>query len=271
MTYTSKEQSLASGEPIELYSFRKGTTYWTYNSNNGVNVTYGGKTYEGVVIRRGDIELSLNSLKNLVKVEVDRSNAFAVNYIFAPLDDVIEAIIYRGHDGDYVTYWKGYVYAVGFNSKTAIITLSPKSNSLKRSGLMRKFSRRCNYPLYSIRCTMLKSNYKVTGTIDSISGKEIVATEIGTKADDWLLGGIFESGDFSRMINYHNQSEEKIKIAHSIPNLAVGDSFNVYAGCDHCASTCKNKFSIPSTNKLNYGGQEFLPNKNPFSGDSIEN
>ena len=270
MSYLSKEQSSASGEPIELYSFRKGTTYWTYTSS-GIDIVYGGRTYVSKdPIRHSDIELSLNSLKNLVKVEVDRSNAFAANYIFAPLDGVVEVIIYRGHDGDYVTYWKGYVYAVGFNSKTAVITLSPKSNSLKRSGLTRKFSRRCNYPLYSTRCTQLKSNYKVTGVISSVTGKEVVATILGTKTDNWFLGGMFESGDYTRMINYHNQSEQKIKIIHSITGLAAGDSFNAFAGCDHTAATCKTKFSIPSTNKLNYGGQEFLPNKNPFSGDSIE-
>jgi uncharacterized phage protein (TIGR02218 family) len=179
---------------------------------------------------------------------------------------VIEAIIYRGHDGDYVTYWKGYVYTVGFNSKTAVIILSPKSNSLKRSGLMRKFSRRCNYPLYSTRCTQLKSNYKVTGVVSSVTGREVVASVLGTKTDDWFLGGIFESGVYSRMINYHNQGEQKIKLAHSVPDLSAGDSFDVYAGCNHSATICDSKFS----NSINYGGQEFIPDKNPFSGDSIE-
>jgi len=266
MGYTDKEQSLIFGEPVELYRFKRGNTYWTYNSSD-MSIIYDGRTYEPVLIKRSSIGMNLNSLKNFVKIEVDKTNTFAANYIFVPVDGIVEVTIYRGHDGDYVTYWKGFVHTVGFNSRTAIIVVGSKSTSLKRSGLMRKFSRNCGYPLYTTRCTVLKGDYKISGTISSISGLEIVATIFGTKSDNWLTGGKFIVENYSRMIVYHNQSNEKIVIAHRIPDLTVGASFDAFAGCDHAATTCKNKFS----NGINFGGQEFIPNKNPFSGDSIEN
>lgn len=269
MSYQSQEESLISGNPIELYSFRRGITYWTYTSGN-VSIFYGGKTYTSIYpIRRSDIEMSLNSLKNLVKVTVDRTNLFALTYVYIPMDGIVEAIIYRGHgtlSTNYVEYWKGYVYTVGFKGQDAIITLSPKSGNMKRSGLMRKFSRLCTYPVYSTRCTVAKGSYKVSGTVSSTTGLEVVATAFGIQDDDWLLGGTFEVTNYSRMITYHDKSEQKIKISHPIPGLASGDAFNSFAGCNHTCSVCKAKFS----NAINYGGQEWLPNKNPFSGDSIE-
>ena len=268
MSYTTKEQSLIRGEPVELYRFKRGTEYWTYNSSD-IFITYAGKIYEPVLIRRGDIELTSNSLKNLLKIEVDRANKFAIAFISTPVEHTTELVIYRGHRDlesngifDFVEYWKGYIYVVKFLPKIVNIIASPKTNSLKRSGLMRKFQRSCGYQVYSTRCGLLKSNYVRSGTIISIDGTKIEATIFGTEVDDWFKGGLFEADNQSRMIVWHEGNY--IRIDHRIYSLEIGMSFNAYAGCDHSASACHNK-----NNKINYGGQEFIPNKNPFVGDSV--
>lgn len=263
MGYTEKEQSLICGEPVELYRFKRGNIYWTYNSSD-ISISYGAKVYEPILIRRGDIELTSNSLKNLLKIEVDRVNKFAVDFIATPVEHITELVIYRGHgSSNFVEYWKGYIYAVKFLPKTVEIIASPKTNSLKRSGLMRKFQRSCGYQLYSERCTILKADWKRSGTIVSIDGVEIEATIFGTETDGWFAGGLFEANNQSRMIIWHEGNF--IRIAHRIFSLEVGMSLDAYAGCNHSTSACKNKFS----NKINYGGQEFIPNKNPFIGDSV--
>lgn len=269
MSYTEKEQSLICGEPVELYRFKRGNIYWTYNSSD-ISITYAGKIYEPVLIRRGDIELTSNSLKNLLKIELDRTNKFAIDFISIPVEHITELVIYRGHrkqflnsSFDFVEYWKGYIYAVKFLPKTVEIIASPKTNSLKRSGLMRKFQRSCSYQIYSSRCTVLKTNWNRDGEIISIDGTKIEATIFGIEENGWFTGGLFEADNQNRMIIWHEGNF--IRIAHRIFSLEVGMSFNAYAGCDHSTSACKNKFN----NKINYGGQEFIPNKNPFVGDSI--
>ena len=48
-------------------------------------------------------------------------------------------------------------------------------------------------------------------------------------------------------------------------NSAGEIEFVAYAGCSHLVAECINKFS----NGINYGGQEYLPTKNPYVGDPI--
>jgi len=265
MDYFERERSLVWGEPIELYRFRRGFEYWTYN-NTARAITYETRIYEPVLISGGDIELTTNSLKNLLRIKVDRENPFAISFISTPVEHITELVIFRGQGGEssnFVEYWKGYVYAVEFLPKIVEIIASPKTNSLKRSGLMRKYQRSCGYQIYSRRCTLLKTNYEKSGTIISIEGTKIEATIFGTEANNWFTGGLFEADNRSQMVIWHEGNF--VRIAHRIVSLEVGMSFKVYAGCDHSSSTCKDKFG----NKINYGGQEFIPDKNPFVGDSV--
>jgi len=263
MGYAESEQSLSEGQPVELYCFNKGDLYWTY-TNTSESIIFQARQYVPKLIKRGDVVLSTNSLKNTLEIEVDRLNPFAINYIFAPIDGVVSLVIYRGHAGDFVVYWKGTVAAVKFKSETAIIVANSKIGSLKRLGLMRKYLRLCGFPLYSTRCTISKTDYKIQGIVLTVSGINVTATEFGTKSDGWFVGGFLESGGSSQMIVYHVGTA--IKLLGRIYDLKAGDAFIAYAGCDHLSTTCKNKFN----NKLNYGGQRYIPIKNPFIGDSID-
>lgn len=265
--YLSDEQSAIYGQPVELYLFnRDNIEYWSYTSSDSI-IVFNGRSYIPVLIRRGDIALDLNSLKTRIEIETDLSNPFARNFIDEPLEGKISLTIYRRHLNSFITYWKGYVQGVKFKSKTAVILSGLKNASLKRSGLMRKYQRNCGLPLYSIWCGILKTNslYYIDGTINSVDGRTIDATIFGTKVTDWLLGGILKTDDGSclQKIVYHVGNE--IKIARAVSALKAGDTFRAWAGCDHLKSTCDTKFE----NKLNYGGQPHLPDKNPFAGDAV--
>ena len=51
------------------------------------------------------------------------------------------------------------------------------------------------------------------------------------------------------------------------PFTIVGQTVEVYAGCDHTAEPCATKFFTtedPQGNLRNYGGFLFVPTKNPF-------
>ena len=280
MGYTEKEQSLISGEPVELYAFNKDDQFWTYTCGN-IPITFQGRLYEPVLIRRGDIEQGTNFQKTLVQIEVDRTNKFAINYIPAPIEGIVQLTIYRGHGIDpanFVMYWRGFVFLVKFKSKFITIVVSPKTSSLKRTGLMRRYQRLCGLPIYTTRCGLSKLKYRISGTISNINGTEITAPIFGSTPgsyQDWLTGGIFELTDYSysQMIVYHSKSNSKIIIAHRIRSLEVRDEFYACAGCNHAAITCQEKFETDVNptlgNKLNYGGQEFIPDKNPFMGDGI--
>jgi uncharacterized phage protein (TIGR02218 family) len=263
--YLFSEQSIECGQPDELYLFTNlyNSDWWSFTSSSD-NITYDGKPYIASLIRRNNIKLDSNSLKTQLEIEVDLSNNFVRNFISDTVEGVIKLTIYRGHNNsNYITYWVGYVNGIKFKPNSAIILASLKISSLKRFGLMRKYQRNCGLPLYSTWCTIDKNNYKVDGVISIISGNTITADIFSSKDDGWFLGGKFETSNCLQKITYHVGNV--IKLSRAVSVLSVGESFSAYAGCDHAKSTCKDKFS----NKLNFGGHPYLPNKNPFYGDPI--
>jgi uncharacterized phage protein (TIGR02218 family) len=264
--YLNLEQSIQDGNPIELYRFSKGATIWNYTSTDFI-ISYLGENYTPEALRRGDIRLDVNTLKTNLEIEVPLTNPLARLFIPEPVEGVIQLTIYRYHNSSFVTYWKGYLRGVKFKTNTAILILGLKTTSLKRFGLMRKYTRNCGIPLYSPLCMILKtdSNFYVDGTVNSVSDTTVDATIFSTKTDGWFLGGIFKTDSDSvlQKIVYHSGTE--IRISRSVLALAAGDTFRAWAGCDHLKGTCKTKFS----NKLNFGGQPYLPDKNPFVGDPI--
>lgn len=267
--YIEDEQSLDRGEPEELYLFnRDDTDYWSFTSID-YDIIYNGRTYTATLIRRSDIILSANSLKNTIDIEMLISNPFILNLLNGLIEGEIKLTIYRRHKGanSFITYWNGYVRGCGCKGNKAIILAGLKDSSLNRNGIMRKYSRNCGIPLYSTLCTISKSDaaFQITGTVLSVDGTTITAAEFDNEDDNWLKGGIFKLDDDTliQSIIYHVGTT--IKISRATTALVEGKTFTAWAGCDHAKATCKNKFS----NKLNYGGQPWLPTKNPFIGDPI--
>lgn len=265
--YSTIEQSVQDSNPVELYRFSKnGSTVWNYTSTDFI-VSYLGEDYIPEALKRGDIRLDVNTLKTNLEIQVPLTNLLARLYIPEPVEGVVQLTIYRYHNGSFVTYWKGFLRGVKFGTHTAILICGLKTTSLKRFGLMRKYTRNCGVPLYSPVCQILDtdSNFYVDGIVNSVNDTTIDATIFSTKTDGWFLGGKFKTDDNNvlQKIVYHSGTE--IRISRSVLALAVGDTFRAWAGCDHLKGTCKTKFS----NKLNFAGQPYLPDKNPFVGDPI--
>ena len=268
--YTGDERSLTNAGPEELYLFNEAdTNYWAFTSSDS-DILFDGRTYQAVLIKRGNINLNANSLKTQLELETAIDNSFAVNYRNGPIERPVQLTIYRRHNyspTDFITYWNGFVRAVKFNPKRASIIAGLRTTSLKRLGLMLKYQRTCGLALYSTRCGISKadSDFFVTGSVLTINGVTITATEFGTEADGWFLGGSFRTNDFSmnQKIVFHGGTT--IRVSRAVSSLEVGDSFTARAGCDWSRATCRNKFA----NELNYGGFPHLPDKNPFEGDAI--
>ena len=271
--YAGDERSLDRSEPEELYLFnREDTEYWSYSSGD-YSIDYDGHTYTPELIRRGDIALNANALKTKIEIVTDSDNALASSFILEPLESEISVTIYRRHrlsPTDYKVYWRGFIQGVGFRSGgKAAIVCSLKDRCLNRYGLMRKFQRNCGLELYSTWCTISEDDatYQVSGTILTIDKAVITAAVFGTKEDGWLTNGKFktDSGSCLQKIVYHVGTT--IAIARPVAALAVGDTFVANAGCDYLKATCKSKFN----NGLNFGGQPYIPSKNPYAGESIVN
>lgn len=262
MTYSLDDSSVSDGAPIELYDFSVGLLHYRYTSGPD-EVTYALQTYSPEAMERDDIELSENAFKNELDIKIDRENLFFRRFINSPVDGIVSLTVYRGHGSNFVTYWVGVVAQVVFDSNEISVTCTPKTSSLIRTGLRRKVQKLCNYPLYSVGCTVNAESFKSTGTVLTVDGNTMTATVFGTKADGWFIAGKFVLGTAKRLITSHVGTT--ITLSRAIQEAGVGNAFSAFRGCDHSMTTCRTAFD----NLVNYGGQPWLPTKNPFVGDGI--
>ncbi len=262
MSYDSVEVSVNSGKPIELFDFQLGLDHYRYTSGSEI-ITYNIYDYVPELIHREDIELTDDSFKNELTVKINRDNTFFRKYIQAPVEGIVSLTIYRGHGSNFITFWTGLVSQVTFNSEDISILLLPKTSGLARTGVRRKYQKLCNYALYEVGCGVSDTSYRTTGVIATIDRFTITSAIFATKADGWFTAGRFVVGDAERLITSHTGST--ITLDRRMLDAVAGNSFEAFAGCDHSQDTCRSKFD----NLINYGGQPWIPTKNPFSGDAI--
>jgi len=258
-TYWAREQSAADAITVELFDFALGGTHWRYTSYPE-EVSYSGNPYESVPCRRNEIEQSDDPSRGKIEITLPRDNTLAALYVAGAPEGEVTCTIYRGHDGDFIIYFQGIVEGCKFDRDwIPALIVGPRLASQAVAGKRRKYLRMCDRLLYDEGCELDQNDYDITGNIDAINGTTITASEFGEKSSGWFVAGKFVCGGGTRLIKYHVGSV--IKIDRIIAGIGVGSSFVAYAGCDGSPSVCKSKFN----NKLNYGGCEFLPTKNPFS------
>lgn len=261
MSYDTYEQSAASGEPVELYDiYDDHGEHWRYCTGSET-VTYGGYDYEAAVIDRSDVEMGPNAEVEALTVKMGRSNPLTNTFISEPIEGLVSLTLYRQHAAETAVYWQGVLTSVTFD-KDGIPScrFEPLSSDSANVGHRRCNQRLCDWALYSDGCGVEPADFDVAGVIAGITGLDISAVAFGTKPDGWFTGGEIVVGNARRLITNHVTTT--ITVSRSILSAEVGDSFTAYAGCDHTPTTCGSKFG----NKLNYGGNEFLPVKNPYAG-----
>ena len=182
MTYNTYEISAASGQPVELYDIAMGITHW-YLASGGEDKDYMGHTYESAPCNRTEIEQTGEIPKDGIEVELPRGHALGVICIAGVPEEEITLTLYRGHSTFYVTYFRGYLTNVKFNDKAIpICFFEPRSSDLPFVGGRRRCMRLCGHRLFGYRCGLDKEVYRINGSIDTISGVTITATEFGAVA-----------------------------------------------------------------------------------------
>ena len=182
MTYLAAEQGATTGQPVELYDIAMGITHWRLASG-GEDIVYALNTYESAPCKRSEIEKTGEIPKDSVEVELPRGHAIGLLFHAGVPDEEITLTIYRGHGSFYITYFKGYLTYVEFNANNiATCTFEPRSSDLPYVGGRRRVMRLCGHLLYSFRCGVNKEAYRLDGTIDSIDGITVTASEFGAAA-----------------------------------------------------------------------------------------
>lgn len=265
MTYDARESSAYSGNPVELYEFNRGSSYWRYTSGDE-DIAWNAQTWERVPISRTALDETGELNRVNLEITLQRDNPVADLFRLYPPGDIVTVKIWRKHrdDAEAVVIWAGRVLNCEFKGGEAVLHTEPVYTSIRRNGLRRFYQRQCPHVLYGPSCGVNQTLYKASGPVIAISGNTIQVAAAGSFANGYFAGGYVSwlSGAWvteNRLITDH--TGVTLTLSAPILGLAVGLSVDVYPGCDHTLSTCQTKFS----NHANYGGWPYIPTKNPFN------
>lgn len=264
MTYAATDTSRQDGRPYELYKFTNGTNTWLYCTGSQ-SITYNSEIYQPATIIRGQTEASQEFGKSQLKIDIPFDLSLAL-FLAAGLPvGFISVTVFRAHfdDGEYITHWRGRVISAGWRGTQCSITCEPVFTSLQRAGLRMVYQRQCRHALYSAGCAVNKASFAVAGTVDTAVQNQVFVNAASGFADNYFTGGMLSTDEGSRLIVSHAGTSLTLITPLSI--LSGGTPVTLYPGCDHTLETCNSKFA----NSINFGGQPWIPTKNPFSGDAV--
>lgn len=268
MSFFSRETSVDSGKPIELYQIVSGLQRF-YATTSRKSVLYQTQVYEPWAMKRSAIEVSREYNKNQITITVPSNNALALQIMRNPPETLVTLTILRYHEGDneYATFWTGRITGVKIRSQEAEISAEQVYTALRAQGRRKTYSTQCAWTLYKIGCGVNQDAYRSTGTITAVSGTQIGSAAFGMQPDGFFVGGKMEveiDGEIVyRRIDGHVGAQ--VIINAPIPALVSGLTVNAYPGCNHTYQQCMERFN----NSINYGGFPWKPLKDPFSGASI--
>lgn len=268
MTFEQSEESLYGGNPVELYTFVRETKVWRYTTGEDP-VTVDGQTFIPQPMQRNAIEQSSDMIRNKLTISCT-SELGVISSFRAGVPSGITTVLVQGfHYGiaEYVTKWQGRILSVEFQERTAKIGCEPILTTLLRPVLRRFYQLSCPHVLYGPDCRVSRALFRVDGTLTGQAGTLLTSAVFGAAPEGYFSGGYIDwlEGDESqrRFILSHTGSNIVVNIPFiNMPNNA---GINAYPGCDHTLATCNTKFD----NDINYGGQPYYPQKNPFGGSQI--
>ena len=277
--YTTRETSEYESNPVEVYTFQRGSRRWNYTSSDEDKVL-NSVTYRAVPISRSRIEATQDPGKTSLTISVQNTLEFVRQYVATSPTDVVSVSLQRYHEGfpdEVVVPWRGRVTNVSFNESTSEteITCQPLYTSLRRPGLRRVYQSSCPHVLYNSPCNVVRENLGAAVVVESVTGNVLQSSNFiqntaNPFAADWFTGGFIEvnigQGAIDRrFIIEHDNDAGTVTLNLPASSIVAGTNLIAYAGCNHSPTVCKGKFN----NLDNYGGFPFIPTKNPMDGTPI--
>lgn len=265
MTYSAVDQTTHDGEPIHLLKFTYQETIWRFTT--GDEDFYDGiETWLASEIEPlGDLNVSDNLDRSPIQIVTKLTNPVAQLFRTSALESSVSLLVYEVHveDAELSLLHTGRVLGRHVKMKgkkrTATLKSEPLITGQKRPAIRETTGKICPYVLYDASTCKATKN-PIIGTIASFSGNSLVVTGADAVADGQLISGYIETTEEKRMITSHTGTS--ITVTTTMQGLEVGDSVNMYIGCDHSTQDCIDKHS----NIENFGGEPFIPSKNPHDG-----
>lgn len=264
MTYAAFETSTELGRPIELYTFTLGTSVSRWTS--GVRpITVDTVTYQPIAIERQSISLDPERRTEALRIVLPASTLVVRRYINGVPGQTALLTVSRFHENDgdeeIVEIFSGVVKTIAFSQDgiMAEIAVMPITGDVTALVPRIKYASVCQWILFDTNCGVNSTAFRHLNEVTGVSGLTITVQGLASKGTGWANGGelILPSGD-SRLIIDH--TGDNVRIMIPFVSSPLGQTVEVFAGCNHSTSHCGPKFS----NMTNYGGFPFVPTKNVF-------
>lgn len=274
MAFDDFETSSHDGRPIALYEFRWGTVYWRYTSADETQ-PYDGNDFLPISIRDQGMTQG-GSSENDFTVNVQSDIDLVALFADSPPTRPVWLTVRRKHADDPANeapvYWVGRIANVvrEENPAEAVVRGVSISKLLKSGGLRLTWNRNCPHCVYDSACRAPLADHKYTMEVVAITG-QVVTFDPPTIPDEGTFTGGFVEWDRGGLGVTELRgieaalSDSQVKVLGRLPGLEVGDSIDIYPGCDQTLATCKDGFN----NLANNGGFWFMPEKTPFDGTQV--
>jgi uncharacterized phage protein (TIGR02218 family) len=271
MSYATYETSTDDGRPAELYEFFASGVYYRYTSG-AEEVSKGGGTFAPQALDRSSATSGNDPGQAGLSVRAFRSLGVAELFRVLPPSDVVTLTVYARHLDDpaaeYIVVWAGRVLTAKWSGNEVEFMCENALVSQKRNGLRRVYDTVCPYVLYSAACGVNANTYLVTASNVTVTGNNMYVASLISAGDGFYAGGYIEyTNEISggvEFIGIRWSDAGNLTLALPPPGVTTQE-IKIYQGCNHSTSDCDTKFN----NMLNFGGQPYIPLKNPFGGKQI--
>jgi uncharacterized phage protein (TIGR02218 family) len=245
---------------LEIYKMVEGSNVWNFTSGNAPD-TFNGDTYTPTDVGRSQVEIKNELAKANIELSFGLDNTIARRYINSIIDNVVTLTVWSKQDATYNVVWKGRLSGVKPQEKVIKLIFESIFTSLRRPGLRLRYQRTCPHTLYGRGCNLNKDDFGVAGTAASVSGNNVT---VSTASAQIYVGGMLKAPDGTLRFIVA-QSGTTLQLIRPIPGLVNGNAVVVYPGCDRSRDVCNSRFN----NLPNNGSFPFIPQRNPFTGNSF--
>lgn len=279
MTFASRERSGEGGDPFQLFRFIYTPGGDSYNYTNlamapgeTINEPYENQDYQSISIEGDKVRANGTLDQSSSTIRVPAKSDLAQLFLVWPPSHTVLLRIRQGHVGDteYPVGWIGRVISCRFEGNEAYLQCEPVSTALFRPGLRRRWSIGCPYILYDEdTCKADEVSATSNTTVDGIASTTLTVPSgwNGGNAAAKYNGGkvTWDNSGVTEIRTILAATNATIRLNGLIRGLAVSDTITVTLGCNQQESDCVNLHN----NLPNFGGQSFLPTKNPFGDESL--
>lgn len=245
-----------------------------YATNADIDITWNSQVYSHSAILFGRSKTSSGTLGKVSDLTLDLYADSTIMISGIPLLQAVRALMFDSAtiriDVLFLSNWStpvgvinnfmGIVAQIDAGRTSAKITAKAPTHLFITQMPRNFYQPGCLHTLYDAGCTINRVNYAVNGYAQAGSGGVQINYTGDNHPSGWFTRGyvLFTGGQNDGLRYSISASIQSIGFTLSRPTVypvAVGDTFTIYAGCDHSQSACTSKFN----NLLNFRAFPFVP------------